>query len=56
MGADDVLAGLFRRLLALEAVEEAAGVVALLVALSVLEEIPAGDAGGAVGPRLLPVE
>lgn len=55
-GDDNILAGLLRRILALEAVEEAARVVALLVALSVLEEIPAGHAGCAVSPRLLPVE
>lgn len=55
-GPNDILAGLFRRILALKAVEEAARVVALLVALPVLEKIPARDTGGAVGPRLLPVE
>lgn len=48
-----VLAG---GVLALEAVEEAAEVVALLVAAAVVEEVPAGHAGGAVGPRPVPVE
>lgn len=43
-------------LLALKAVKEAPRVVTLLVTNSILKEIPAGNTGGAVIPRLLPVE
>lgn len=55
-GRGDILARAGCMFLALKAIKEAAGVVALLVATSVFEVIPARDAGGAVDPRLLPVE
>lgn len=42
--------------MALKAVEEAPGVVTLLITTSVLKKIPAGNTGGAVDPRLLPAE
>lgn len=51
-----ILAGGRWGVLALKAVKEATGVVALFITTSIFKEIPAGNAGGAVNPRLLPVE
>lgn len=42
--------------MALEAIEEAPRGVTLLIATPVLKEIPAGNTGGAVQPRPLPIQ